>query len=76
MRLPFSKGKILWTIEKQGVIEHEYIDVPGNTFFKEFRIDDSFIPNTYIGVVAIDTDSLCPPDISLAEGDKNNIPPQ
>jgi uncharacterized protein YfaS (alpha-2-macroglobulin family) len=48
VRLPFSGGKILWTIEKQGVIKHEYIDVPGNTFFKELKVDDTFVPNAYI----------------------------
>ena len=48
VRLPFSGGKILWTIEKQGVLKHEYINVPGNTFFKEFKIDDTFVPNAYI----------------------------
>jgi uncharacterized protein YfaS (alpha-2-macroglobulin family) len=56
IRLPFSKWKILWTVEKQWVLEHEYIDVSSNTFFKEVLVDESFLPNAYIGVVAIDTD--------------------
>ncbi|MDP2090984.1 MAG: alpha-2-macroglobulin family protein [Candidatus Gracilibacteria bacterium] len=55
VRLPFSKGKILWTVEKQGVIKSEYIDVKSNVFFKEIDVDDTFVPNAYIGVVAIDT---------------------
>jgi len=54
IRLPFSKWKILWTIEKQWVLETEYIDVNSNTFFKEILIDDKFIPNAYIWVVAIE----------------------
>lgn len=53
IRLPFSKWKILWTIEKSWVIESEYIDVKSNMFFKEFIVDDKFIPNAYIWVVAI-----------------------
>ncbi|MDD2871769.1 MAG: alpha-2-macroglobulin family protein, partial [Candidatus Gracilibacteria bacterium] len=56
VRLPFSKGKILWTIEKQGVIQNEYIDVNSNVFFKEIDVDDTFVPNTYVGVVAIEVD--------------------
>ncbi len=63
VRLPFSKWKILWTVEKQWVLKHEYIDVPGNTFFKEITVDESFIPNAYIGVVAIDAEA--PPPASL-----------
>lgn len=56
VRLPFTGGKILWTVEKQGVIQSEYIDVPGNIFFKEIEITDDFLPNAYIGVVAINPD--------------------
>ncbi|PID86289.1 hypothetical protein CSB08_01355 [Candidatus Gracilibacteria bacterium] len=56
VRLPFSEGKVLLTHEKLGVINSEYIDVKGNTFFKEFVVDDTYMPNSYIGVVAIDTD--------------------
>lgn len=55
VRFPFENGKILWTVEKQGVMEYEYIDVPGNTFFKEIEIDDSFVPNAYVWVVIVDT---------------------
>jgi len=57
IRLPFSKWKILWTVEKQWVISQEYIDVNSNIFFKEIDVDDTFIPNAYIWVVAIDTEN-------------------
>ncbi len=66
VRLPFSNGKILWTVEKQGVVHHEYIDVPGNTFFKEVKVDDTFIPNAYIGVVVVPT-ALTP---TLSQGER------
>ncbi len=56
VRLPFAQGKILWTVEKRGVEKSEYIDVPGNIFFREVLVDESFTPNAYIGVVAVDTD--------------------
>ncbi len=54
IRLPFNKWKILWTIEKKWVIKSEYIDVKSNVFFKEIDIDDTFVPNAYIWVVAIE----------------------
>lgn len=60
VRLPFSWGKILWTEEKDEVIQSEYIDVPGNIFFKEIEVTDAHLPNTYISVVAIPTDFSCP----------------
>ena len=53
IQLPFSKWKILWTVEKQWVIKKEYIDVNTNVFFKEVIVDDTFMPNAYIGVVGI-----------------------
>lgn len=55
IRLPFENAKILWTIEKQGVISHEYEDVTWNISFKEFEVDDTFVPNAYISAVVIDT---------------------
>jgi uncharacterized protein YfaS (alpha-2-macroglobulin family) len=55
VRLPFSKGKILWTVEKDGIEMSELIDVTGNLFFREVTVDESWAPNAYIGVVAIDT---------------------
>jgi hypothetical protein len=48
VRLPYENTKILWTIEKQWVVEYEYIDVPGNIFFKELEVDGTFEPNAYI----------------------------
>ena len=54
IRLPFSKWKILWTVEKQGVIKKELININSNIFFKEVLIDDTFVPNAYIWVVAIE----------------------
>jgi len=56
VRLPFSKWKILWTIEKQWVLKSEYIDINSNVFFKEVNVDDTFIPNAYIWVEAIEID--------------------
>jgi hypothetical protein len=29
-------------------VEYEYIDVPGNIFFKELEVDGTFEPNAYI----------------------------
>ncbi len=55
VRLPVSNSKILWTIEKNWVITYEYIDVIWNVFFKEVKIDDSFIPNAYVWVMMVDT---------------------
>jgi len=55
VRLPISNSKILWTVEKNWVITHEYIDVVWNVLFKEVKIDDSFIPNAYIWVMMVDT---------------------
>lgn len=53
IRLPESEWKILLTREKQWVISSELIDVKSNIFFKEFTIDDSFVPNTYISALFI-----------------------
>lgn len=60
IRLPVSKWKILWTIEKFWVEKHEYIDIKSNTFFKEIIVDDSFLPNAYISAVLIDTQNILP----------------
>lgn len=53
IRLPSSKWKILFTTEKQWVIDSEVIDIKNNTFFKEFKVTDKFVPNSYFGVVFI-----------------------
>lgn len=55
IRLPYENAKILWTVEKQGVVSSEYIDVPWNTFFKEIEVDDTFIPNAYLSALVVDT---------------------
>jgi len=60
IRLPVSKWKILWTVEKFWVEKHEYIDVKSNIFFKEVTVDDSFLPNAYISAVLIDTQNIVP----------------
>lgn len=65
VRLPYENAKILWTVEKQDVVEYEYIDVPGNTFFKEVKVDDTFEPNAYIWVVMVDTRSDVPPEYKV-----------
>lgn len=65
IRLPFSKWKILWTIEKSWVIENEYIDVTSNVFFKEVLVDDKFVPNAYVSVVAFDTDETKVPEYKV-----------
>lgn len=57
IRLPVSDSKILWTIEKSWIVESEYIDVKWNVFFKEFKVDDTFVPNAYIWVMMVYTDS-------------------
>ncbi|MCP4523286.1 MAG: hypothetical protein GY828_03635, partial [Candidatus Gracilibacteria bacterium] len=55
VRLPYENAKILWTVEKQGVVSSEYVDVQGNIFFKEIVVDDSFMPNVYISALVVDT---------------------
>ena len=53
VRLPVSKWKMLLTIEKQGVVKTELIPFNSNIFFKEFVVDDTFVPNAYIWVELI-----------------------
>ena len=60
VRLPVSKSKILITKERENVKESEIIDVEGNIFTKEFLVDESFSPNTYISVFMIDLESELP----------------
>jgi len=52
IRLPFSGGKALITTEKQSVVDRELIDIEGNTLVKEIEVDDTFVPNAYISVIA------------------------
>lgn len=66
IRLPVSDSKIMWTIEKNWVVHHEYIDVKWNVFFKEFVVDESFQPNAYIGVMMVDTSENVIPEYKVA----------
>lgn len=34
------------------MIDHEYVAVEGNTLLREYTIDDTMVPNIYIGAVA------------------------
>ncbi|MDF2379161.1 MAG: MG2 domain-containing protein [Candidatus Gracilibacteria bacterium] len=52
VRLPFADGKALITIEKKEVVRKEVVDIKGNTLIKEYTVDDSFMPNAYISVIA------------------------
>lgn len=65
VRLPFSKWKILLTVEKAWVVSKEYINVNSNIFFKEFLVDDTFIPNAYVWVVAIEVDDKKVPEYKV-----------
>ena len=50
---PFSSGGHLYiTRERGGVIDHEYITFTGSTYSREYKIDESFYPNVYIGAIA------------------------
>jgi|CXWL01.1.fsa_nt_gi uncharacterized protein YfaS (alpha-2-macroglobulin family) len=51
VRFPFADGKALVTIEKNNVVSKELIDFKGNVLFKEFEVDDTFVPNAYISVI-------------------------
>lgn len=52
VRLPFADAKALVTIEKKNVVSKEVMDVKGNTLIKEYTVDDTFVPNAYISVIA------------------------
>jgi uncharacterized protein YfaS (alpha-2-macroglobulin family) len=53
---PFSNGGYLYITRERGwVIASEYIAFTGSTYTKNYTIDESFYPNTYIGVVAFPT---------------------
>lgn len=34
------------------MIEHEYLELTGSSIMREYRVDDTFAPNVYIGAVA------------------------
>ena len=35
------------------MIAREYFTLTGNTFTREYKVDDTLLPNAYIGVVAL-----------------------
>jgi uncharacterized protein YfaS (alpha-2-macroglobulin family) len=49
---PFSWGYLYITQERWGVIQHEYVALSGSTLLREYIVDDTMIPNIYIGVIA------------------------
>lgn len=53
IQVPFTGSYLLITREKWGVISHEYTYLSGNTLTREFLVDDTMVPNAYIGVVAL-----------------------
>lgn len=50
---PFTWGYLYITREKWWVIDHEYVSMSGNTLLREYLVDDSMVPNAYIGAVAL-----------------------
>ncbi len=54
---PFPDGYLYITREKGGVIDSEYVKIQGTTYIKEYTIDDTFVPNVYIGAVAYPSDT-------------------
>ncbi|PZM85612.1 hypothetical protein DLH72_01895 [Candidatus Gracilibacteria bacterium] len=60
VRLPVSKSRIMITREIDNIKKTEVEDVEGNIFFKEFVVDESFAPNSYIGIFMIDLESKVP----------------
>lgn len=53
VQVPFTGSYILLTKEKGGVFDKEYFYLSGNTFTREIKVDDTMMPNAYIGVVAL-----------------------
>jgi alpha-2-macroglobulin len=49
---PFTGWYLYITHERAWVLDHEYVQVTGNTLVREYKIDDTFYPNVYIWVVA------------------------
>ena len=52
VRLPFADAKALVTLEKKNVVSKEVMDIKGNTLIKEYTVDDTFVPNAYISIIA------------------------
>jgi alpha-2-macroglobulin len=55
--VPFTGAQILLTLEKGGIISREVFTLSGNTFTREYKVDDTLIPNAYVWVVALSTTS-------------------
>lgn len=72
IRLPESNWKILLTKEKQWVVDSELINVKSNIFFKEFLVDDSFAPNTYISALFIPSSQ--PKTLLWEESEQEKVP--
>ncbi len=53
IQVPFTGSHLLITKEKWWVIDKEYVYLTGNTLTREIPIDDTIMPNAYIGVVAL-----------------------
>jgi uncharacterized protein YfaS (alpha-2-macroglobulin family) len=49
---PFTGGYVYLTRERWGVIDYEYTSLSGNTLVREYLVDDTAVPNVYIGAVA------------------------
>lgn len=60
VRLPVSKSKILLTREIENIKHTEVVDISGNIFFKEFLVDESFEPNSYIWIFMMDLENKIP----------------
>ena len=56
--VPFPNAHILLTLEKGGIMSHEYFTLTGNTFIREYKVDDTLTPNAYIGVVALKASAM------------------
>ena len=44
---PFA-GRMLITFERNGVYEHQYVDVTEKSYELDFKVKDSFMPNVYV----------------------------
>lgn len=64
-----SGGYIYLTRERGGVLDYEYIRLDGNTYTREYKIDESFYPNVYIGAVAFPKDGANTPLYAVGYGE-------
>jgi alpha-2-macroglobulin len=53
IQVPFTGSYLLITREKWWVVHREYTYLSGNSLTREWKIDDTMIPNAYVGVVAL-----------------------